>query len=252
MTKRANILAFHQTSPKFYPGINNIIPGYFFDILDLLKSFGFSFISANQFLERGEGGVKDLVISFDDGYADNFDVISRLCDEDISPILFIPTDYIGKSNTWDYSSSFSKASHLTADQLRILAQEGAVIGSHGKSHRALTQMNEQAQLKELTDSKNTLSQIIEKEIDLFSFPFGRTNKAINKLAIECGYEHGFCLDSKNSSKTFPGDFVIYRVPIYSCDDYFSLFSKLVKKSSFETFKNMTINNLSGGTIITGK
>jgi peptidoglycan/xylan/chitin deacetylase (PgdA/CDA1 family) len=252
MAERAKILAFHQTSPKFYPGINNIIPGYFFAILDLLRSFEFNFISACQYLERGEESKNNLVISFDDGYADNFDVISKLCDEGIAPLLFMPTDYIGQPNSWDYSSSIFKADHLTGEQLRILAQKGAVIGSHGKSHCALTQMTERSQMAELIDSKDILSRITETEIDLFSFPFGRTNKTISKLALECGYRHGFCLDSANSSHTSHDDFIIYRVPIYSCDDYFSLFSKIARESPFETFKNLTINNLSGGTIIMGK
>ncbi|MEE9441797.1 MAG: polysaccharide deacetylase family protein [candidate division Zixibacteria bacterium] len=248
----AKILAFHQTSPKFYPGINNIEPGYFFAILALLKSFGFKFISANQYLKGGDENKKSLVISFDDGYVDNVDIISRLCDENIAPFVFIPTDYIGQSNSWDYSSNFFKARHLTTGQLKILAQKGAVIGSHGMSHHALTQLHEKDLHNELTISKNMLQQITCKEVNLICYPFGRTNGIVKKLAKDCGYRHGLCLDSRPTFQASPDDFDIYRVPIYSCDDYFSLYSKIVRESSFETFKNIIINNLSGGTIITGK
>ncbi|MFH1701565.1 MAG: polysaccharide deacetylase family protein [Candidatus Zixiibacteriota bacterium] len=252
MAGRAKILAFHQTSQKFYPGINNIRPGYFFFILELLKNFGFNFIGVRQYLNGEEDNEKTLAISFDDGYADNYDVISRLCCENIAPFVFIPTDYIGQSNSWDYSSSLFKTRHCTAKQLKVLAQKGAVIGSHGKSHRAFTRMTESELDSELKMSKIVLQNITGEETNLLSYPFGRTNQRVNKLAKECGYRYGFCLDSPKSYNILPEDFIIYRTPIYSCDDYFSLYSKIAEDSPFESFKNIIVNNLSGGTIITSK
>ncbi len=249
MFERCTFLAFHQTSGKFYPGINNIRPDRFWPLLQLIESWGLSIYG------DGEGDTADpirqLVLTFDDGYHDQYDILIRLCDRGIKPILFIPPAYIGKYNRWEYSSRFFPSQHLDEKQIGKLADLGVIIGSHGWSHRSLTGMNHEAVLTELQQSKKTLEEITARAVEYISFPFGRTNAAINSAARQFGYQRGFVLDS---ARRFPEDagFILPRIPVYGIDDYYSLKGKLVDQSRLERIKNRIINDLAGGTIITSR
>lgn len=246
----ARILALHQTSESFYPGINNLKPGYFFAVLDLLREFGFSLWQTNEGKDVLD---KNLILTFDDGYADNFDILMTLCGDGCSPIVFMPTDFIGKKNSWEYSSRFFPARHLDRRQIAELSAAGVIFGTHGRSHRALTLMPTSQLVDELRSSRSIIEDITGQPVDLLSFPFGRTNRLVNMEALEVGYRAGFALDRPcHSSGDDDDSFILYRLPIYSIDDYYSLSEKVIIHSKSEQRKNETINTLAAGTIITGR
>ncbi|MCK5126707.1 MAG: polysaccharide deacetylase family protein [candidate division Zixibacteria bacterium] len=245
MFDKGRILAFHQTSEKYYPGINNIKPGYFFAVLKLIEECGYCFWN-----EKAEPSKDSAIITFDDGYEDNYDVLLELCRRMITPVVFIPTDYIGKTNSWDYSSSLFKARHLSSAQITKLAGAGVKFGSHGASHRALTKLTPEILSKELTNSKNILEDITGKSVNGLSYPFGRYNKVVTFTALETGYNYGVALDKPLISIDHDS-FTLFRTPLYRIDDYFSILSKLKHNSKLETRKNNIINALASGTIITG-
>lgn len=247
MFEHSLILAFHQTSKRFYPGINNIKPGYFFDIIGLCREWGCGFWRCDT-SGREEAGSPMITVTFDDGYDDNFDVLIQLCEQNITPLLFMPTNFIGCKNSWEYSSVFFPADHLNENQLRQLADRGCVIGSHGLSHRSLTTMSRDRIHREFVDSKRRLEDITGHEVDSLSFPFGRSNRVVNELARECGYRCAFGLGGRSCAES-QDDFVIERTVIYGIDDYFSLYGKIISGSKMERFKNRTINDLAAGTII---
>jgi peptidoglycan/xylan/chitin deacetylase (PgdA/CDA1 family) len=239
------ILAFHQTSERFFPGVNNIRPRHFFALIDLLRNWDCTFDGDEESAKTRPA----TVLTFDDGYESNYDVLIRAVESGIRPIVFIPTDYIGRRNSWDYSSLLFPAHHLDAGQIRGLAEAGVVIGSHGASHRSLTAMGSAAAMTDLIRSKRALEDITGGEITLLSFPFGRTSDRVNAIARECGYTYGFGIGTSPDDR---GDerFHIPRIPVHGIDDYFSLKSKLSGRCSFlERMKIRTIKGLAGGTII---
>ena len=247
MFKSSTILAFHQTSKNNYPGINNIRPGYFFEIIQLCREWGCN-PWQNERDDSGPLAGKTVVITFDDGYEDNFDVLARLCDEGVSPWLFVPVDFIGKNNDWEYNSGLFPARHLDEGRLRELADMGVIVGSHGVSHRSLTTMNPTRLKGELADSKHRLEDITGRAVKGLSFPFGRSNKRVNAALRDCGYKLAFGLGEEGQ----PDDLVWPRTAIYGIDDYYSLKGKILRRSNLELFKNRVINNLAAGTIIVSK
>jgi len=241
------ILAFHQCSDRRFPGINNIKPDDFFALLDLLRSWEYLFWNGEDLRKEADDGVR-IVITFDDGFRDQFDILRRLRNEGIRPIVFMPAAYIGKRNRWEYFSRFFPVEHLDAGQLRELAESGVMIGSHGDSHRSLANMGEALLRQELLRSKETLESVTGQPVELISFPFGRTNATVNRIAGECGYRRGFILEAE-ARLSHDDDFIVPRIPVYGIDDYYSLKARLLENSRVETAKNRIINRLSGGTII---
>ena len=241
MFENRHILVFHQTSDRYYPGINNIKPGNFWALCVLLQRWGYIFLQGNH---EEEPGGKGIVISFDDGYRDNFDVLMELAERDIKPLVFIPTAFTGKTNSWEYSSGFFKASHLNESEIKDLSRAGIIFGSHGHSHRALTGLDIKTLKSELLESRERIEDITGKTVNYISFPFGRTNRKINEVAQECGYKIGFIMDDPVSETGF----IKPRIPVYSLDNIFSLKTRLVG-NPLEKFKNRVISRLSSGTII---
>ena len=248
MFERAAILAFHQTSRNFYPGINNIKPGYFFAILEIIEELGYAVreTSGEQSIDR------KAVLTFDDGYADNCEVLFRLREMDITPVVFAPTDFIGKTNSWEYSHRLFPARHMSAGQIQELAKAGVKFGSHGGSHQAFSGMPPDRIHRELADSKKILEDITGSAINILSYPFGRCTDDIVETARGIGYETGFALDRRNEQAESATGFTRFRIPVYSIDSYYSLRAKLATPSALERRKNNIINALAGGTIITGE
>lgn len=246
-------MAFHQTSDRFYPGINNIKPSRFFGLLNLLKKLDLNLWSeSNCNFQADEKLKKTVVLTFDDGYKENIEILLRLCEDRITPIVFVPTDYIGQTNSWDYSSTFFPAEHLDLQDIKKLSEAGVIFGSHGLSHRALTTLTLERIKEELKRSKKTLEEITGREVNLFSYPFGRTTVQIDLLAQEVGYRHGMVLSTRRDSDgrvhEAGNDFRLVRRAIYSIDNYYSIKNKIQSDTGRERFKSSIINNLAGGTI----
>ena len=249
MFEKSAILAFHQTSNHFLPGINNIRPRHFYGIFKLLKSWRVPIFSGTESSLSNTEDKPVVTFTFDDGYQDNYEVLRQLIEWKCTPLVFIPSDFIGKKNSWEYSSRLFPARHLDKIQIRELAEAGVIIGSHGAGHRCLTIMDDDKLESDLSQSKKTLEDITGQDIGYLSFPFGRTNNRVNRKALECGYKLAFGLGAVSSYMN-ENNFVLPRMPIYSLDNHYSIKAKLGRDiSRLESLKTAIINRLAGGTII---
>jgi len=244
MFEQSIVLAFHQTSRRFFPGINNIKPNALVSVLNLLKHWGFTPVET----EHQTSAYKPIVLTFDDGYKDNLPVILHLLEMGIKPFVFIPTAYIGQKNSWDYSSRLFPAHHLDAKEIRQLFNAGAIIGSHSHTHKSMTAISEKQLRQELSVSRKLLEDITGRTVDLISFPFGQVNAKVIAVCRDCGYEKGFTL-GRSFEHEGENTFLIPRVAIYGNDNYFSLQGKIYHRSRWAQTKNRIINDLANGTII---
>lgn len=242
-------LAFHQSSERFHPGINNLRPESIDAILRLFNDWGYRFWDGSFPLEK-ISDPQEVVVTFDDAYAESIDVIERLIQRGITPIVFVPTDYIGRVNSWDYASWWIPSSHMSVEQIRSLAQAGVFFGSHGASHRSLEGISADKLHKELTQSKEKLERITDREAVYLSVPFGRYDRTVVEAAGQCGYIRLFSLRPDAQEEKFDG-YVLPRLPIYGNDDFFALRSKLCGAGMIEQWKGRIVRRLAGGTEVLG-
>lgn len=76
---------------------------------------------------------------------------------------------------WAGAGSEGRESHraMSVDELRRLAASpAATIGAHTQTHAALAALSAEAQQEEIVGSKRQLERWIEREVRLFSYPFG--------------------------------------------------------------------------------
>jgi peptidoglycan/xylan/chitin deacetylase (PgdA/CDA1 family) len=157
----------------------------------------------------------DIGLSFDDGYGELIDLLSPVVDKlRTPPIVFIPTDWIGKENRWDYLHRFGHSRHLNQDEILRLSQRGVLFGSHGASHRSLTTLSQSQRREELLRSKETLEDLTGKRVTSLAYPYGQFNKTVIEDAQNLGYENGFTM---NLPDIFRDSFRQGRVPVYRCD-----------------------------------
>ena len=83
-------------------------------------------------------------------------------------------DCIARIRRWaGFTEDCASARCMTADELRDVSRVPLVrIGSHSVTHPRLSQLSQASEWKEITSSKATLEDILQRPVDTFSYPFG--------------------------------------------------------------------------------
>jgi hypothetical protein len=120
---------------------------------------------------------KEACLTFDDGGVSFYSVIAdRLEARGWRGHYFISTDFIGRPG------------FLDARQVCELGARGHVIGSHSASHpHRLDEQPAAGILREWTESRDRLEQILGRQVRSASIPGGRLSPAVADAAAEAGY-----------------------------------------------------------------
>lgn len=241
------VLTFHKLLPRFSFGSTNYSPSRFARLLADLKDRGYRFRSPEVISPSSDA--KDLFVTFDDGYRHLAGVLPDLMERfGIKPLVFIPTAFIGRSNSWDYSSMVQKVSHLDRTEIRDLADAGVRFGSHGHTHSPLDLRSEGEVADELVLSRKVLEEITGQEIRYLSYPFGRYNRTVVEATRKAGYLSAFTMAFPSIDDS---DFTRGRFCVYGFDSLGAVRRKLEGGRGYgvERFKATFANRLSVGSIL---
>ncbi len=143
-------------------------------------------------------GTKYSMITFDDGFLSVMqNAVPELVKLNIPFTIFVPAGNLGKRPQWignNLSHPFSGEKVVDETQLiKLSTVPGAIIGSHGMTHKPLVFLDHKAGDQEIIESKKILEKIIGKSITLFSFPHGRYSMQHLDIARKAGYERVFTI-----------------------------------------------------------
>lgn len=134
----------------------------------------------------------EVVLTFDDGYDDFYTEIFPLIGEhQLKPLVFLPVDWIGKTNAWDSDKAVRSRKLMTLHQIRELQRYGVRFGSHTNSHPSMPSLGPDSLWHEVSDSKKRLEDMLGDEVSTFAYPFGETNRRVRAAVIEAGYKLAF-------------------------------------------------------------
>lgn len=138
----------------------------------------------------------NIEITFDDGYSNNFkNAFPLLKKNNLVATFFLITDFIdGKIESSDFGGKNFKEHPLTWNEVKIMDKAGIRFGSHSKTHPHLTNVTESQLIRELTDSKRRIEEVLGHQIDSFAYPFGNTdsfNSLIKKVLKEAKYNYAY-------------------------------------------------------------
>jgi peptidoglycan/xylan/chitin deacetylase (PgdA/CDA1 family) len=179
--------------------------------LQLLKDEGYTTLTLSEvynFMENNKGvPEKSIVITFDDGYVDNYTNAYPILKEfGFNATVFVVTDYVDKSTLY-----------MNSEQLKEMDKNGVEIQSHTVTHPHLPQLSHEKQLEELKNSKAFLEGVLNKKVEFIAYPFGENNEDTRKIAKECGYKMAVLADGKWSNKN-NGLYTLQRVYVSSLRD----------------------------------
>ncbi len=179
------ILMYHSISEDI-PDEDNLLSvsaNTFNRQMEFLRKHEYNVISLGELVrlmqEDSPIARNTVVITFDDGYQDNFTVVFPLIKKyDIPLTIFVCPMCIS-----------DEQHYLTWPQLKKLSDSSLVdIGSHTLSHAFLPEIKDQRRLtKQIEGSGNILEDILKVPVDFFSYPAGGFNKKIRQIVIDSGY-----------------------------------------------------------------
>jgi peptidoglycan/xylan/chitin deacetylase (PgdA/CDA1 family) len=205
--------------------------------LRYLKKQGWNSILFRELNSVSAYSEKTVVLTFDDGYADNYEgAFLPLVKNNMKATWFITTDCIGKHAQWMGSPSM-QTQMLTTGKILEMEKAGMEIGSHTCSHPDLTRLSYQQQLEQMIQSKQILEAIVHGKISSFAYPYGKYNTdsiAAAKAAdyqLACTVRPGWFGSEKDHLQ-------IRRVTIFANDSVNTLARKLAFADNDVSWKKM--------------
>ncbi|QPK65315.1 polysaccharide deacetylase family protein [Methylomonas sp. LL1] len=163
--------------------------------LDLLNDQNWTTIGSDS-LSSGITNLPDkaVLITFDDGYANNFIAFQELAKRNMKASWFVATRDIGQMSSWidDNTPSYPL---LAASQLSEMHAAGMEIGSHTHSHSRLTQLGAEQIDRELRESKTAIETLLNTPVISLAYPYGQYNASVVSAARSAGYRIAFTTHS---------------------------------------------------------
>jgi peptidoglycan/xylan/chitin deacetylase (PgdA/CDA1 family) len=164
--------------------------------LRVLRAFGFTTPPLDDVL-AGDAPARSILLTFDDGYLDNFTVaLPLLVEHGFRSVNFVVADFTQRRNWWDECSlPTAEAPLLEISHLREMVRHGVDVGSHGITHRKLTSLSAGAIDDELAGSRACLEDAIGVAVRSFAYPYGDVDVRVKERVSVSRYDAAFAVNS---------------------------------------------------------
>lgn len=180
------ILCYHSIDMSGSPV--SVDPRSFADQMEYLRKQGYQTVTLHDVVEYAQNGhtsvKRPVCIVFDDGYKNNYREAFPVLDQaGFSATIFVTTDYVGKTNSWDAQHvSIRTLPMMSWEEIVEMSRHGIEFGSHTKSHPKLAEIDVKMAREELVGAKEELEHHIGKKVEFASYPFGSFNGEVQTLA----------------------------------------------------------------------
>lgn len=218
------ILTYH--SFDYGKGLLSVSPENFEKQMRYLKDKGFNVIPLDELVEgiknRRKFARNTVVITIDDGYADNFtNAYPVLKKYGFPAVIFLITNYM------DSNSAF-----LTWNEVKEMSKHNISFGGHTKNHTYLPAVKQEDILwDEIAGCKKAIEAQIGIPVDYFCYPLGGFTEEAQNLAKRAGYK-GACATNRGDDILNRDDvYELNRVSVRNTNPYFA-FSNLLAPIRF--------------------
>lgn len=179
------IMMYHHVDEEGKDRADTISPERFRQHMEYLKVNGYQVIGLDELVQGIKARQKfphnTVVITFDDGYEDNFLYAFPILKEYRYPVtIFVCPDFIGKEIRGE--------SFLSWEELEIMKNAGISFGSHSMTHAYLPNMSIENMRYEVGESKRILQEQLGVPIKYFAYPIGGFTRNTKNMLQKFGYE----------------------------------------------------------------
>ena len=168
---------------------------------------------------------KPFILTFDDGYLDNFHNMLPLARKyGYKGVLFLLGDFSVSGNMWDVGENLEANRIMTTEQKRAFVACGWEIGAHTLTHPKLPLLSDEDAMYEICEGRDRIERELQTRVVSFAYPFGTYDERIKNLVKQAGFEFGIATDT--GGLTIEDDrFAVFRVNMFPEESTFSLFKK---------------------------
>jgi len=168
--------------------------------LDALVRRRFTTVTFREYADYLAGGAplprKPILLTFDDGYADNYTLAMPLLRErGMKAVVFLIGDARITTNAWDAAEGEPVLPLLTRAQVREMAAQGVEFGSHTRSHARLAGLAADRLRVEVAGSKRAVEERAGAPALALCYPWGAVDAAAKQAVADAGYAFGVASDS---------------------------------------------------------
>lgn len=206
--------------------------------LALLNHEGWKTICVRDLLNPDILSPRTVVITFDDGYINNFDHgFLELVKYGFRATWFIVSRDVGKKSGWkDHDSDAMEM--LKESQLREMVSAGMEIGAHTRTHTRLPELNMSRLQDEVAGSKKELEGLLGIPVTSFTYPYGLFNEQCVEAVRKAGYKVA-CTTRTGWFGSEPDLLKVRRVAVFSYDSLSSFARKLAFADTDVSWGKMT-------------
>jgi peptidoglycan/xylan/chitin deacetylase (PgdA/CDA1 family) len=187
---RLPILMYHYLSEPpadadIYRKDLSVTPQLFGEHLDRMKAEGYTTLTLYDLLDHLTEGVplpeKAVILTFDDGYRDNYEnALPALAERDMTATFFVVTDFVDEE----------RPEYLTWAMLREMHNAGMSIEAHGRNHVSLQNKDIDYLVWQALGSYEAIEREIGQRPRFISYPAGEYDRQAMDLFKSANYWAG--------------------------------------------------------------
>ena len=172
-------------------------PGKFENQISYLKKKGFEFYTAGElikfYLINGEFPKKSVVVTFDDGWKDNYtNAFPILKKYGAKATIFLVPACVGKTTDKVTAEGERSREHLSENDILEMSESGVFeFASHSFNHKLFHQITDEEIEFEVTESKNFIENLTQKDCSVFAYPAGFFTDYAKNALRNAGYKAAF-------------------------------------------------------------
>lgn len=180
------VIYYHSVDPSEANEVT-ISPDRLRSELEYIKNSGYTTLTTTEVYDYLANNKpipeKSILITFDDGYMDNY--------TNAFPIL---KELNMKATIFLISGGIDNGYYLSRDQIKEMSKYGIDFQSHTVDHKYLDQLSYEEQLKQVTQSREDIKKITNKDVIAIAYPYGNYNDDTVKAIEAAGYSLAFTTD----------------------------------------------------------
>ena len=196
----------------------SVLPKDFDRQMKYLKDNNFHTITMDEMYaaltEGAELPENPVVITFDDGYDDNYTYAYPILKKyGFKGTIFVITSFLDRN----------QPGYITWGQAQEMESSGVInIESHTVTHSSMTEQTDEQLRYEMAESKRDIEQRLGKTVGFIAYPTGTFNLHIASLGKEAGYKGAFTIKYGNVDRA-SNLYALERVPIFHTEDTYRSF-----------------------------